>query len=62
MKCDVIDHHCQPIAAAATVVSGTDTHRLDSVASFANRLFWHRFLRARMFEQAMRELARRELS
>lgn len=62
MKCDAIDHSCQPIAAIPTAAVEPTTDHLHGIGSFAARLFWHRFLRARMFERAMRELARRELS
>ena len=62
MKCDAIDHRCQPIAAIPTAARESATDHRYSIGSFAARLFWHRFLRARLFERAMRELARRELS
>jgi hypothetical protein len=59
MKCDVIDHRCEPITAGA-LPSPSDHWR--QLGNLATRLFWHRFLRAQMFDRAMRELARREAS
>ena len=57
MKCDVIDHRCQPILEPPV-----GPRYWQSAANLAVRLFRYRFLRARLFEHAMAEIARREES
>ena len=59
MKCDVIDHRCQPIPEPRL---RSQAPYLDQAEELVLRLFRYRFLRARLFDKAMAELARREAS
>jgi hypothetical protein len=59
MKCHVIDDRCQPATRAA---DQTRSALLRDLAEITTRLFRYRFHRARLFEHAASEQARRERS
>lgn len=59
MKCDVIDSRCQP---SHEPVLRFPRRPAEQAARLTARLFRYRLLRARMFDRAMRELARRDVS
>ncbi len=59
MKCHVINDHCPPHAEAA---GKTRSAWLRDLADITTRLFRYRLYRARLFDYAASEQARRERS
>ena len=67
MSCAAIEGHCEPMLKsereacndAGCGVSGTARSLLDRLADLSLMLFRYRFVRAELFERAMRELGPR---
>lgn len=70
MSCAAIEGHCEPMLKSAREVcndagcgvSETSRSPLDRLADLSLMLFRYRFLRAELFERAMRELGPRKSS
>ena len=70
MSCAAIESHCEPMLESARDVcndagcgvSETSRSPLDRLADLSLMLFRYRFVRAELFERAMRELAPRNSS
>lgn len=68
MSCAAIESHCEPMLESARDVcndagcgvSETSRSPLDRLADLSLMLFRYRFVRAELFERAMRELGPRE--
>ena len=70
MSCAAIEGHCEPMLEserdvcndAGSRVSDTSRSPLDRLADLSLMLFRYRFVRAELFERAMRELGPRKSS